>query len=271
MNGAQARVLAVIPARLGSTRLPQKPLRSIAGITLVERVWNSARAAKLVTRLVVATDTDVIADLVKSFGGEVILTDPEISSGSGRVAAVAQQLTAQGPESAFDVVLNIQGDMPFISGVVIDRAIELLLSQPRFDMVTVATPIYDQDVFQSVSDVKVVVSALGEALYFSRAPVPHSRDGVRLQPGADNRSNGAPVFGYKHFGLYVFRPAALEIYRSNTHSALEQVEMLEQLRLVEAGKRIGVLIIEPDLTKTFVEIDTADDVKRAEEILKQPQ
>ncbi len=258
MSGTQPRVLAVIPARLGSTRLPQKPLRNIGGQTLVERVWRSASAAGLVTRLIVATDDDSIAGLVRSFGGEVMLTDPAISTGSGRVAETARLLGAEN----FDIVVNIQGDMPFISGPVIDRAIALLAAKPLLDMVTVATPITDESVFRSTSDVKVVVSSEQEALYFSRAPVPHSRDGVRLE------ISGQVVYGYKHFGLYVFRPAALDAYRSNTQSALEQVEMLEQLRLLESGKRIGVLIVDAAATSSFVEIDTAEDVLKAETILK---
>ena len=258
-NSSGARVLAVIPARLGSTRLPQKPLRDIGGIPLVERVWRRAGGAASVSRLVVATDSEQIAQLVRGFGGEVLMTDPEITSGSGRVAATTRLLGADN----FDVVINIQGDMPFISGEVIDRAVAMLCSEARFDMVTAAAPITDESVYNSPMDVKVVIGGKNEALYFSRAPVPHSRDGVRMK-----NAEGRTIFGYKHFGLYIFRPSALGAYSSNEQSALEQIEMLEQLRLLELGKRIGVLIIEPELSKSFVEIDTADDVKKAESILK---
>lgn len=258
---ASRRVLAVIPARLASQRLPQKPLKDIHGKTLVQRVYERAGTAKTVSRVVVATDSPEIERVARSFGAEVMMTDSAINTGSGRVAATYRILATQGER--FDVVVNVQGDMPFISGELIDRTVRFLLEDDgRFAAATVATPILDEATFKSASDVKVVVTSRGRALYFSRAPVPHSRDGDRLS------SHGQTVFGYKHFGLYVFRPEMLAVFEDEPISALEAVEKLEQLRLLELGHNIGVCIVEPELTRGSVEVDTAEDLARSVELAR---
>ena len=255
-----AKVLAVIPARLASTRLPEKPLKDIAGKTLLQRVWEQTKTAQLVSKIVIATDSAEIQDLGHSFGAEVMMTSAEITTGSARVAVVGAALAKNSP---WDVVVNVQGDMPFIKGELIDQCVSSLLNFPEhISMVTVATPITDPEVFFSNSDVKVVVAANGEALYFSRAPIPHCRDGYAEFP--------TPItYGYKHFGLYAYRPAVLEQFAASEMSELECREKLEQLRLLEMGFRIGVCVVDAELTKNFVEVDTPADLARASKIASQ--
>lgn len=257
-------VLLAIPARLRSTRLPEKPLKDIAGKTLLQRVWERAHTARNVSKVVVATDSPQIQDLAQGFGAEVVMTSPDITTGSARVAAAWHALEA----GDWDIVVNVQGDMPFIRGELIDRCIETLArASADVSMVTIATPIFDEEMFLSKNDVKVVVSARGEALYFSRAPIPHSRDGNRMER-PDATGTVRPLFGYKHFGLYVFRPSVLRDFEGSETSTLEDLEKLEQLRLLEMGYRIGVCIVEPELTKDSVEVDTQADLDKAVEIAR---
>jgi len=253
------QVLAIIPARLASQRLPEKPLKDIAGKSLLQRVWERGKSAKLITRLVVATDSAEIEQHAKSFGAEVVMTSESITTGSQRVAAAAKLLGA----ADWDCIMNLQGDMPFISPALLDGCIDFhRRAQPRFAMSTVATPIFDEATFLSSSDVKVVVSRKKQALYFSRAPMPHSRDGDRML-FRDAGGESAPVFGFKHFGLYVFEPETLKEYEAGDLSPLEQVEKLEQLRLLEKGLRIGVHVVAPELTSNSIEVDTPHDLERS--------
>ena len=261
---AKGQVLAVIPARLASTRLPEKPLKDIAGKTLVQRVWERARSAKSLDRVVVATDSEEIEQEVRRFGGEVVMTSPELTTGSARVAAAAR-LLAEGQHSlsAWRTVVNVQGDMPFIKGELIDRCVNFLHSERGgFGMVTIATPILEEALYRSPMDVKVVVGAGNRALYFSRAPIPHSRDGNRLEEIASDGKKRT-VFGYKHFGLYVYSPSVLSDFERSDMSSLEDIEKLEQLRLLEMGHTIGVCIVESDLTAGSIEVDTPEDLERS--------
>ena len=272
------QVLAVIPARLASTRLPEKPLKDIEGKSLVQRVWERARTAKLIDRVVVATDSEEIEREVLRFGGEVVMTSPELTTGSARVAAAARLLGGthgDHPIAAWRTVVNVQGDMPFIKGELIDRCIHFLHAQQKlkpgagnhFGMVTIATPILDERVFLSPMDVKVVVGDGQRALYFSRAPIPHSRDGNRLEeisPAGSKRL----VYGYKHFGLYVYSPEVLADFEESSMSALEEIEKLEQLRLLEMGHTIGVCIVESDLTAGSIEVDTPEDLERSRQLAR---
>ena len=260
-------VLVAIPARLRSTRLPEKPLKDIAGKTLLQRVWERANMAKNVSQVVVATDSPEIETLAQSFGAKVVMTSPEITTGSARVAAAWHALSSED----WDIVVNVQGDMPFIRAELIDRCIETLArAAAEVAMVTIATPIFDEEMYLSKNDVKVVVSERGEALYFSRAPIPHSRDGNRLSR-TDANGELKPLYGYKHFGLYVYRPSVLREFEHSEISPLEDLEKLEQLRLLEMGHRIGVCVVEPELTKDSVEVDTPQDLLKACEIAKRTQ
>lgn len=276
MNYSTANILIAIPVRMSSQRLPGKPLAEIEGQTLVERVWRRAmewaesaevagqpgkgQQASGKRRVVVATDSDEIADVVRAFGAEVCMTSSECENGSARVGEAAKNLAADGP---WDVVVNVQGDMPFIQPALIEETIKFLVDE-KWDcsMATAATPILDEQMFESRSVVKVVVSAIGEALYFSRSPIPHSRDGDRLM------WKGREVFGFRHFGLYAYKPEALSVYTEQA-SPLERLEKLEQLRLLEKGHRIAACVVDPALTARSVEVDTPDDLKKACEIARE--
>ncbi len=258
------KVLAVIPVRMSSQRLPGKPLKDIAGKTLVQRVWERGKLSKNISKLVIATDSQDIRDQATSIGAEVVMTSSEITTGSQRVAACWNHLK----ENDWDMVVNLQGDMPFIKAELLDRCIEFLaVNKERFVMATVATPILDREVFLSNSVVKVVVSSENQALYFSRSAIPHSRDGNLLSYRMPNGKK-IEVYGFKHFGLYVFQPKIMKEYLGGDLSPLEDVEKLEQLRLLEKGYPIGVCVVDPDLTADSVEVDTASDLEKANQIAR---
>jgi len=239
--------VAVIPARYGSTRLPGKPLISIGGKTMIERVWERARQAKLVSKVIVATDDERIASAVRSFGGEVALTRADHRSGTERVAEVAAA------HAEAEILVNVQGDMPLIDPAAIDAAIEALRDDESVNMATLAVPISNAAEIMDPNVVKTVVDFDGNALYFSRAPIPWVRD------------RGGPVHAkhLKHLGLYVFRREALLEFATFPQGDLERIEQLEQLRWLENGNRIRVAEIEQE----SVEVDTPEDVKRVEKML----
>lgn len=240
-------ILAVIPARYASTRLPGKPLISIAGKPMIERVWERARRASLVSRVIVATDDERIAKTVKSFGGEVVLTRADHRSGTERVAEVA----AAHPD--VEIVVNIQGDMPLIEPAAIDAAIEAVRSDEDVRLGTLAVPITNPAEIMDPNVVKTVLDFDGNALYFSRAPIPWVRD----------RQGPVHAKHLKHLGLYVFRREALLEFATFPQGDLERIEQLEQLRWLENGYRIRVAETE----YKSVEVDTPEDVKRVEQAL----
>jgi 3-deoxy-manno-octulosonate cytidylyltransferase (CMP-KDO synthetase) len=239
--------VAVIPARYASTRLPGKPLISIGGKTMIERVWERARQAKLVSKVIVATDDERIASAVRAFGGEVALTRADHRSGTERVAEVAAT------HAEAEILVNVQGDMPLIDPAAIDAAIEALREDESVSMATLAVPISNAAEIMDPNVVKTVVDFDGNALYFSRAPIPWVRD------------RGGPVHAkhLKHLGLYVFRREALLEFATFPQGDLERIEQLEQLRWLENGNRIRVAEIEQE----SVEVDTPEDVKRVEKML----
>lgn len=226
------RVAAVIPARLGSTRLPAKPLRDIGGVPLVRRVYDAIRDCPLLDEVVVATDSPEVAALVD---GRVLMTSPDHPSGTDRVAEAARELDA-------DVVLNVQGDLPFVTHQVIAD----LLSAPAEPMATVAAPLADP---ADPATVKVVLDGQGRALYFSRSVVPYPR--------------GAATY-LQHIGLYAFRRDFLETYTSLEQTPLEVAEGLEQLRVLEHGYPIHVGMT----AAPMIEINTPEDVAAAEAYLE---
>jgi 3-deoxy-manno-octulosonate cytidylyltransferase (CMP-KDO synthetase) len=240
-------VLAVIPARYASTRLPGKPLVAIAGKPMIERVWERARRASLVSRVIVATDDERIAKAVKSFGGEAVLTRADHRSGTERVAEVA----VNHPDAG--IVVNVQGDMPLIEPAAIDVAIEAVRSDQDVSLGTLAVPITNPAEIMDPNVVKTVLDFDGNALYFSRAPIPWVRD----------RQGSVHAKHLKHLGLYVFRREALLEFATFPQGDLERIEQLEQLRWLENGYRIRVAETE---YKT-VEVDTPEDVKRVEQVL----
>ncbi len=240
-------ILAVIPARYGSTRLPGKPLISIGGKTMIERVWERVRRATLVSRVIVATDDERIRSAVKSFGGEVVLTRADHRSGTERVAEVAAA------QRDAEILADVQGDMPLIDPAAIDAAIEALRADENASMATLAVPIGNPADIMDPNVVKTVLDFDGNALYFSRAPIPWVRD----------RQGSVHAKHLKHLGLYVFRREALLDFATFPQGDLERIEQLEQLRWLENGNRIRVAETEHE----SVEVDTPEDVKRVEQML----
>ena len=238
-------IVAVIPARFASTRLPGKPLLSDTGRPLIQHVVEGARRATRLDRVIVATDDTRIAEAVVGFGGECVMTRSDHPTGTDRVAEVAAGLPGA------RIVVNLQGDEPEISGHALDLVVELLERDPEAPMATLATPIVSEEVYRDPSCVKVVCSAAGRALYFSRSPIPHHRDGVSSRPP------GQPL-AYLHLGLYAYRRDFLLGLATLPPSPLESAERLEQLRVLEAGRPIAVGIVD----EPSVGIDTPEDYRR---------
>ena len=247
-------VIGVIPARYSSQRLPAKPLVDLLGKTMVQRVYEQAMKAQRLDQVVVATDDERIAKVVRSFDGKVVMTSPDIKSGSDRVAAVAQQTDG-------DIYMNIQGDEPLIAPEMIDQAARVLLEDPLAIVGTLAKQIESSADLMNPGVVKVVLDKDSYALYFSRSTIPHVRD--ELDPA---RWPGRHSF-LKHIGLYVFRKDFLIRFSTMAESSLERSEKLEQLRILENGYRIKVGLTEHD----SIPIDTQAEVDRVLEILRVQQ
>jgi 3-deoxy-manno-octulosonate cytidylyltransferase (CMP-KDO synthetase) len=230
---------------LESTRLPRKLLLRETGKTLLQHTYESAAKAALPTGLCVAADHEEIAVEVRQFGGEVQLTDPNAASGTDRVAEVARSL------DSVDVIVNVQGDEPEIAGESIDLAIKLLEQNPAAVISTLATPIRSREQFEDPACVKVVFDAAGSALYFSRSPIPHARE------WDDALIDAEPPHFYQHVGLYAYRREFLLQLAEMAPSSLENLERLEQLRVLEAGYRILVGVID----EPTVGIDTPEDYR----------
>jgi 3-deoxy-manno-octulosonate cytidylyltransferase (CMP-KDO synthetase) len=239
-------IIGVIPARFGSTRLPGKPLLSATGRPLIRHVVEAAQRAKSLDRIIVATDDPRIADAVAGFGGEVAMTRADHATGTDRVAEVAAQLIDA------RIIVNLQGDEPEVSGAALDRAVALLDEDPEAPMATLATPILDEATYRDPACVKVVCSARGRALYFSRSPIPCHRDGL-----PEFASYSRPI-AYLHLGLYAYRRDFLLSIAALPPSPLEAAEKLEQLRVLDAGYPIAVGFVE----EPSVGIDTPDDYRR---------
>lgn len=237
-------IVAVIPARFASTRLPGKPLLAETGRPLIQHVVEAARRATRLTRVIVATDDPRIAEAVARFGGEAALTRADHPSGTDRVAEVAAAL----PDAA--IIVNLQGDEPEVSGATLDRVVKLLEVDREAPMATLATPIHDVETYHDPSCVKVVRSRQGRALYFSRSPIPHHRDGPPV-------GKGTPL-GYLHLGLYAYRRDFLLGLAALPPSPLETAEKLEQLRVLESGQPIALGIVD----EPGVGIDTLEDYRR---------
>ena len=238
------KIACIIPSRYASTRLPGKPLRMIAGQTLIHRVYNRAILAKSPDIVVVATDYRAIAEEVENFGGRVVMTAVNHPTGTDRLAEVAEQL------ADYDIIVNVQGDEPFIDPDVIDRLAKMLTEHENLDMVTAAAPLKKEE-YQDASAVKVVVNQKGEALYFSRALIPYPREGFAMPP-------------LKHIGVYAYRRSFLLTYAKTEQTPLEKTESLEQLRALETGHKIGVIRIETE----DIGIDTEEDLKKANEFFE---
>lgn len=243
------RILGVVPARLGSERLPRKPLHSIAGRPLVEWVWRRVAGFDMLDRVVVATDAEEVLEACAGFGAEAVLTAASHGSGTERIAEVV----GRGEYGGYDVVVNVQGDEPFVRASQVNGAVEQVLN--GFDIGTVAAPVRTRDAWLDPSVVKVTRRTDGAALYFSRSPIPYRRDGEPTEAELGRE----PYL--RHVGIYAYRPRVLAKWVSLPPSRLEEVERLEQLRALEAGLTIGV-----GLTREAEGgVDTPADARRAEQ------
>lgn len=236
-------VLGVIPARLGSTRLPRKVLREIAGRPMLAWVVEAARRCPELDAVVVATDADEVGALCEREGWPWRMTSPELPSGTDRLCAIAQEIEAA-------IYVNVQGDEPLLAPEHV-RALLAPFRRPEVEVTTLKLRCPPEDV-GNPNAVKVVAAADGRALYFSRATIPFDRDGV-----------GAAY--WKHMGLYAYRRAALLGFPALPASGLEQTERLEQLRLLEAG--VALFVAETEVPTMGV--DTEDDLRRVDAILRE--
>ena len=244
---SSGKVVVVIPARYGATRLPGKPLVSLAGKPMIQRVYERAKLAKTPDRVIVATDDERILRAVEAFGGEARMTRADHRTGTERVAEVAAHVEG-------DVFVNVQGDEPLLDPAAVDTAVNALLEEPRADVATVATPIKTPADIMDPNVVKTVLDFDGNALYFSRAPIPWVRDiATKIQ-----------IRHLKHLGLYVFQRDALLDYPTLPQGELERIEQHEQLRWMENAVKIRVAEVEHDA----VSVDVPEDVARVEKLLQ---
>ncbi len=241
------KVIVVIPARYGSTRLAGKPLISLAGKPMIQRVYERAKMAQRAERVIVATDDERIVRAVEGFGGEARMTRTEHRTGTERIAEVAAREEG-------DVFVNVQGDEPLLDPGAIDVAVNTLLEEPAASISTVATPIKTPGDIMDPNIVKTVLDFDGNALYFSRAPIPWVRD----------TASKIQVRHLKHLGLYVFQREALLEYATLPQGELERIEQLEQLRWMENGWKIRVAEVEHDA----ISVDVREDVARVEKLLQ---
>jgi len=245
-------VLAVIPARYASSRFPGKPLVRLAEKPMIQHVWERVRRAKDVSGVLVATDDERILRAVKEFDGHAVMTRSDHRSGTERVAEVAASSAGRDAE----IIVNVQGDEPLIDPAAVDAAVEVLLNDATVEVATLAVPIAAAADVMDPNVVKVVLDFQGNALYFSRAPIPWVRSG-----GA-----GQQAFPHlKHIGLYVFRRSALLEFPTFPQGQLEKLEQLEQLRWLENGFTIRVA----ETTYDSVSIDVVEDVPRVEKLLRE--
>jgi 3-deoxy-manno-octulosonate cytidylyltransferase (CMP-KDO synthetase) len=240
------KVLAVIPARYASTRFPGKPLANIAGRPMIQHVVDRVRQAERVSEIVVATEDERIQKAVESFGGKAILTRRDHRTGTDRVAEVATHIEAE-------IYVNVQGDEPLIDPGTVDRLVEAMLENEETKIGTPCSAITQTNDIMDPNIVKVVRDFDGNALYFSRAPIPWVRE----------TGTSVAARHWKHLGLYAFRRDALLEFPTLPPGELERVEQLEQLRWLENGFRIGVVETEYDA----VSVDVPGDVERVERLL----
>jgi 3-deoxy-manno-octulosonate cytidylyltransferase (CMP-KDO synthetase) len=240
-------VIAIVPARYQSTRLPGKALADIAGRPMIEHVYRRAAAAASVSRVIVATDDERIAAVVRGFGGDAVMTSPAHQSGTDRLAEVAASLTC-------DLIVNVQGDEPMLAPETIDAAVAPFASAPDLQMSTLRRRIADRAEHENPNVTKVVVDAAGYALYFSRAPIPYTRAGQAAAPA------------WAHIGLYVYRRDTLRRLAALPPTAMERAEALEQLRALEHGIRIRAV----ETAYASIGVDTPEDLARVRALLATP-
>lgn len=238
------RVVGVIPARYASTRLEGKVLADIGGKPMIQHVWERARKAKLVDDLIIAVDDERSFNAAREFGAHVVMTSTSHTCGTERVEEAARKSDA-------DIIVNIQGDEPFIQPLTIDEAIQPLLDDPSIPMATVMRRITSEEELEDPAVVKVVTDANGFALYFSRSLIPYPRRKENLK-------------AYEHIGIYSFRKDFLSKFVAMKPTLLEQTELLEMLRALENGYRIKVVTTKYE--GETLSVDTAQDLERARKV-----
>ena len=238
------KILCVIPSRIQSTRILRKPLSLIQGKPMIQWVYENAKRCQALADVIVATDSEEIADVVHQAGGKTLMTDPNLPTGSDRVAAVARQY----PE--MDVIINLQGDEPFIRPRMLEQLVAPYLQGESPEMTTLASPLDRETNYLNPGAVKVITDLHGNALYFSRSPIPYFR-----------MSQQAPV--YHHIGLYAFRRDFLLYYTTLQQTPLEKTELLEQLRVLEHGFKIRVCLTQD---KTL-EINLPEELEQAQSFI----
>lgn len=251
MQNEKVDVVAIIPARYDSNRFPGKPLAEICGKPMIQHVVERAKNVDLLSRVVVATDDQRIADCVSSFGGEYVMTRQDHVSGTDRLAEAAELVGI----SEHDVVVNIQGDQPLFPAEVIEQVARPILDDPALPMSTLIYKIVRDEEINDPNHVKTVFDRDNHALYFSRAPIPFQR-----HPEDDI----SPTY-YRHLGLYAYKKGFLLTFVSLPEGEWERFEKLEQLRALEYGYKIKVILTNHD----SIEVDTPEELKRVEEYLLQ--
>ncbi len=243
------KAVAIIPSRYGSTRLPGKPLLELGGKSLVQHVYERTQQARCISEVWVATDDRRIAEATERFGGKVLLTSPAHRTGTDRVAEAARTISA-------DLIVNVQGDEPLIDPKVIDQAIAPFTKKPDLPMSTLAKTTASAKSLHDPNVVKVVVDRKGFALYFSRSPIPFVRD--------RETSNSQQFSFLEHIGLYVYRWDFLQKLARMEQSPLEKLEKLEQLRVLENGFPIAVVVTD----SWSIGVDTEEDLQQARKIIE---
>ena len=239
------KAVAVIPARYGSTRLPGKSLLDICGKPLIQRVWDVVARVHGLDEIIVATDNERIAKVVRDFGGRAMMTSPDCQSGSDRVREVAQTVDA-------DVYINVQGDEPLLEPAAIEKLLDVFAQDADVQVATLCSPISREEA-QSPNQVKLVCDHAANALYFSRAPLPFVREA----------NETGEYLG--HIGIYAYRREALKEFSSLPASLLEQAEKLEQLRFLQAGIPIRVV----EVPRMGVGVDTNEDLERVRTVVRE--
>lgn len=242
------RIVGVIPARYASTRFPGKPLVMLQGRPLIQWTIEGAKKSRLISDLIVATDDERIKKAAEAAGAQVIMTASDLPTGSDRIHAAIKDISC-------DVVVNIQGDEPLVTGELVDRLAQVFVDDPSLDMATLAHPISEEEL-QSSHAVKVVLNQRDEALYFSRYPVPYSR----MKASEMGTYDGC----LKHIGMYAYTKDFLARFCQEPPAFIERAESLEQLRALYLGAKIKVVRVK----EASLGVDTPEDLARLEKILK---
>ena len=240
------KFIGVIPARYGSSRLEGKPLKDICGKPMIQYVYEAACKARLLDQVYVATDDQRIADAVEKFGGRACMTSPNHNTGTDRVAEAAASVEA-------DIVVNIQGDEPLMEPSMLDEVVQPFMDDPELPMCTLCTPILEEENLNSPHVVKVVFDLKGYALYFSRSLIPFPRKMVNYQ-------------AFEHLGIYAYRKDFLMTYVRLPQTRLEIIESLEQLRVLESGYRLKVVVTAQKYNG--LSVDTQEDLEKVRQIIQ---